>query len=341
MIQQPRIHTSIVNQGHTLHYCQFSGVSVFHEFVDRQIPRLSTPNRSVFKAFNRWVGTQIAASTTVFGEEVPDSVASLNTYSVFGKMHLLAQIRSKLQSKLHAFLYKTENHTVSTSQLEWNDKGVGSFSFAMASMGLFKSIPMATKDEEGLEAQVEKLKIALELTGIGSSVRKSYVHFGQHKGSRPALELYVTAGGNANIEGEALHYVGIACAELTTYMESKGIPIAIYVVLATFWNHQSIAGIICLKRFEASLDINQLLLLSSDPKYFRYRGCKALIALGDYMGLELPKGLGRHYTGMHQDIVATVTEGKGVSFGQSYSIEEAVKEVTLIKGLVVKDKSNS
>lgn len=340
-MQLPTIHTKTVHKEHVLYYCRFGGMRAFHDFVDSQLSKLSAINSTRLKEFNSWAASQIALGSEVFGKEVPDTIASLDARSVFTEMHLLDTIRPKIQSKLQTFLQHTNPHTMSTSNLQWNDRGIGVFSFAMASMGLFKRIPMAIGEEKGLQAQVEKLKIALQLTGIGSSVRKSYLNLAQKKGSHPALEVYVMAGANAKIEGEALYYVGIACAELTRYMESRGIPVAIYGVLATFWNDQIVAGIITLKYFEASLDVNQLLLFSSDPKYFRYRGCKALIALAEYMGRELPKGLGKHYSGMHQHIVDTITEGKGIAFGQTYSIEEAVKQLTRIARSIIKSNSGS
>jgi len=101
------------------------------------------------------------------------------------------------------------------------------------------------------------------------------------------------------------------------------------VLLGTAHSDQISMGIIKVKRFEDRLDKNQLLLLSSDPRYFRYRGFKALIALTNYFGLTIPTSLGRISEDMGKGFV-TAQQGKGFVFEQSYSLESAAKEVRTI-----------
>ena len=69
--------------------------------------------------------------------------------------------------------------------------------------------------------------------------------------------------------------------------------------------------------------------MSSDPRYFRFRGFKALIALSNHFGLTIPSGLGSLTESMGKEFV-TVLGGDGFVFEQSYSLESAAKEVTRI-----------
>jgi hypothetical protein len=326
----PRIHTKSSEEGYTIRYSLFDSVTSFHAFVDDQIPKLNQHNSKVFKGINDWVSWHIRANSKMYGFPIPNDVEELNNHKTFRGMDLLKKIQPKIQSKLDAFLNMGDSKTIAKPKLRFNDKGVGVFSFDMASIGLFHRIPIVGSKESPLEQTIGKLKIALQIGNVGSSAKKVFAHFEQKKGVYTALEVYVTAGGNAKIEGDALMYVGIACSELVDYMEARGIPVAINVVIATSFNTQIIAGIIRLKHFEDRLDKNQLLLLTSDPRYYRYRGFKALVSLGDYYGIDLPVGLGAYFEGMDQHIVDTITGSQGVSFGQSYSIEDAVKEIMRI-----------
>ncbi|WP_298546183.1 hypothetical protein [uncultured Aquimarina sp.] len=326
----PKIHTKTITNGYKIYYCFYHSVTAFHAFVDDRIPKLNQHNVKAFRGINDWVSGHIRANSKMYGFPIPRDVEELNNHKIFGGMHLLKKIQPKIKSKLHSFLNMGDSQTIAKPKLRFNDKGIGVFSFDMASIGLFRRIPMLGSKKSSLELTVEKLKIALQVGDVGSSAKKVFAHFEQKKGTFPALEVYITAGGNAKIEGDALMYVGVACSELVDYMEARGIPVAVNVVVATSFDSQIIAGIVRVKHFEDRLDKNQLLLLSSDPRYYRYRGFKALVSLGDYFGIDLPVGLGTYFEGMDQRIVDTITDGQGVSFGQSYSIEDAVKEVTSI-----------
>lgn len=326
----PRIHTKSSEEGYTINYAFYESVSSFHAFVDQHIPKLNQRNAKTFRGINDWVSLQIKANSNTYGFPLPKNVEELNNHKTFMGMHILEKIRPKIKSKLHSFLRMADSQTIVKPKLTFNDKGIGVFSFDRAALGLYRRIPIIESKESPLKQSIEKLKIALHVGNVGSSVKKVFAHFEQKKGTYPALELYLMGGGNAKIEGDALMYVGVACGELVDYMEARGIPVAINVVIATSFNKHIIAGIIRLKHFEDRLDKNQLLLLTSDPRYFRYRGFKALVSLGDYFGFDLPVGLGTHFEGMDQCIVNTITNSRGMSFGQSYSIEESVKEIISI-----------
>ncbi len=337
----PRIHTVASDEGYAITFSVFDSVLSFHAFVDNQIPNLSQHNFKTFKGINDWVSWHLRANSKMYGVPIPNNVEELNNHKIFRGMHLLSKIQPKIQSKLHSFLNRGDSKTIEKPKLTFNDKGIGIFSFDMASLGLFRRIPLANT-ESPLEQTIGKMKIALQFSDVKSSTKKVFAHFEQKKGTYPALEVYVTAGGNAKIEGDDLMYVGIACSELVDYMEARGIPVGINVVIATSFDTQIIAGIIRVKHFEDRLDKNQFLLLTSDPKYYRYRGFKALVSLGDYFGIDLPVGLGTNFEGMDRHIVDAITDGRGVSFGQSYSIEEATKEIINIIAVYkanLKDKS--
>jgi hypothetical protein len=69
--------------------------------------------------------------------------------------------------------------------------------------------------------------------------------------------------------------------------------------------------------------------MSSDPKYFRYRGFKSLVALCNYFELVIPDTLGAITENMGKDFVQQLNS-QGVVFEQSYSLEAASREVVSI-----------
>ena len=88
--------------------------------------------------------------------------------------------------------------------------------------------------------------------------------------SYPAMQLYIMAGANANVQGDQLLYVGLACAELVEFLELRGISVEVNVMIGTSFSNQVAMACVRVKRFQDKLDKNQLLLISSDPRYFRF-----------------------------------------------------------------------
>ena len=137
------------------------------------------------------------------------------------------------------------------------------------------------------------------------------------------------AGANAHVKGNDLLYVGLACAELVEFMELRGVSVEVNVMLGTSFNNQVTMGCVRVKRFQDKLDKNQLLLMSSDPRYFRFRGFKSLVAMSNYFGLTIPSGLGTISASMGTAFAKAINP-KGFVFEQSYSMDSAVKEVSQI-----------
>jgi len=124
-------------------------------------------------------------------------------------------------------------------------------------------------------------------------------------------------------------YVGLACGELVEFLEQRGIPVEVNIMLGSSNNKVVNMGIITVKRFQDRLDKNQLLLMCGDPRYFRFRGFKGIIALYNLFDLNVPQGLGRLTEEMGKDFVNSLDNNAFV-FEQSYSLDSAVKETIRI-----------
>ncbi len=112
-------------------------------------------------------------------------------------------------------------------------------------------------------------------------------------------------------------------------MELRGVPVEINVMLGSSYRGSVKVNVVRVKRFQDKLDVNQLLLMSSDSRYYRFRGFKALIAIADYFGLSIAADLGAVTPGMGKDFVAAMG-GDGFVFERSYSLDAAAGEVKRI-----------
>lgn len=321
-------HTATINN-RLYNYVLFDSVTRFHNFVDSEIRNLSTANRKVFTRINAETKSNLEHGSDWYGTPPPENITALDEHYQFLGMHLLKEIQPKIKKQLEQYLNHLATEVLPKPQIDYNDKGLGMFSFDKAALGLYQlpKIDIATS----LEKTTTQLSIALNRnkTKINTSIKKVYAHFKDKELGLPSLRLYLMAGANANIEGNQLLYVGLACAELVDFMEQRGVSVEVNVLLGTTFNDLANLGAIRIKRFQDKLDKNQLLLMSSDPRYFRYRGFKSLIALSNYFGTTIPTSLGSIQPNMGNDFVKG-TASDGFVFEQSYSLATAAKEVSRI-----------
>ncbi|WP_025663316.1 DUF7192 family protein [Aquimarina megaterium] len=314
----------------TTYYSFFDSVQVFNDFVDIQSASLNENNRGVLKRMNERITTSIRRGSTWYGSPSPKNVSELNTHRYFLGMELLRTIQPKIKDKLAEYIKLMDSQILSKPKVAYNDRGLGVFSFDRAAMGLYRLQPSASKNP--VENTISQLQIELDTSNKTTAVKSVFAYFKDRKSSYPALRLYLMAGGNARVEGDALLYVGLACAELVEFMEIRGVAVEVNALLGTSFNSSVAMSVIRIKRFQDRLDKNQLLLMTSDPRYFRYRGFKSLIALSDHFGLNIPDGLGSLKENMGKDFVKEITEKQDryAVFEQSYSIDAAINEVTQI-----------
>lgn len=330
-MSNPIIHTHSFER-RRFQYIQFGSPGDYHDFVKKQSQKLFTGNAETLSNIIENAKARIAQSSDWYGTPPPKTIKELEEHRYFEKMELLDVIAPKIQKELNRYTELVEDDLLKRPILSANSKGLGVFSFDRAMMGLYR-IPLA-KGASALETYTHGLKIELG-KDKATTVKNTHLYFENKSGSKPTLTLTVLSGANANIKGDALYYVGIAIALLTQYLESCHIAVAIDVLLGTSFGVHTIVSAIKVKRFEDPLDINQLLVLSSDPRYFRFQGFKGLIALSDYCGVNIPNGLGKiddRITGSYKQYVPNT-----LLFNQSYSIDRAVKEVSRILQEYVKN----
>lgn len=323
-----RLHKhSIERKEGRYNYLEFDSVSAFNAFVDSEINQLSKHNQKQWATIIKSTAQHLQQGTDWYGLPRPEDINALETHGSFMAMPLVAEIQPKIKAQLTQYLEHLKAAVLPKPKMAYNDRGLGVFSFDRAAMALFEQYAVNTSTR--LDTTLSQMQIELGHKHLQTSVKSVYAYFQDKQQSYPSLRLYLMAGANARVKGNDLLYVGLACAELVQFMELRGVSVEVNVLIGTSFNQQVIMGCIRVKRFQDHLDKNQLLLLSSDPRYFRYRGFKALIAMSNYFGLAIPSGLGTISARMGKAFVKAKDVNAFV-FEQSYSMASAVKEVSQI-----------
>lgn len=311
----------------TYRYIQFDNVFAFNEFIDHKAKKLSNHNESIWSAVKNRASERIEMKKDWYGSPIPNTIKELESHNSFLGMELLKEIQPQIKDKLSEYLQYLAQLELPKPKIAYNDRGLGVFSFDRASMGMFKihAINTATPIQEN----ISKLNIELGKKQLHTSVKSVYAYFKDKQNSYPSLQLYIMAGANAKVKGNNILFVGLACAELVAFMEQRGISVEVNVVIGSHFRGQTVLAKIRVKRFQDKLDTNQLLLMSSDPRYFRYRGFKTLIVLADYFGYKIPQNLGSLPKNLGNNFVDAVNKN-GFVFEQSYAMDKAVREVSTI-----------
>ena len=320
-------HHTINNGGIQYNYMLFDNVSAFNGFVDEETERLNYSNANTWKLEIIDAELRIQEGTEWYGTPSPNGVVDLENHTYFLGMHLIKKLQPKIQNQLAQYMEYLNSNVMPKPKLDYNDRSLGMFSFDRAAMGLYKlnNVNIGTP----LDRTTSQLKIELGRFDVNTKVKKVFAFFRDKNISLPSMRLYIMAGANGNIQGNEMLYVGLACSELVAFLEQRGVAVEVNVLIGTSFQKTVNMGVVKVKRFQDNLDKNQLLLMSSDPKYFRYRGFKSLIALSNRFGLTIPEGLGSIQPRMGKDFVPLMNE-QGFVFEQSYSLESAAKEVNRI-----------
>lgn len=326
MMNFPKKHSTLQAEKR-FNYLLFDSLIAFQGFVNHQLSQLRPKNAENLKDLQLGTQGQIAKQSDWYGLPVPKAMDELETHDQFLGMPLLEQLRPKIKKYLTPFLQYLDTQVMPKPKIAYNDRGIGMFSFDRAAMGLYhmSKINLSTP----LEQTASQINIELGRDALRTHIKKLYAYFENKATVYPAMSIYLVAGANAKVAGHDMLYVGLACAELVDFLEARGVPVEVQVLLGSAFNEQVAMAAIPVKRFEDNLNKNLLLLLSSDPRYFRYNGFKALIAMSNYWGMDIPKGLGRLEPDMGKQWIKTQDTMRFV-FEQSYSMESAAQEIIRI-----------
>lgn len=322
-MHNPKQHTIHTKNG-IYHYINFDSSTAMDEFILHQQNILSASNQNRLQYLNTRTKERIVAQSNWFGTPVPSSIIQLQNHKKFLGMHLVDTIRPKIEKALESYLKLLQFTPLPKPKMAYNDRSLGVFSFDRAAMGLYKTYPINLSS--AIDSAISQLHIASGLKSPRTAVKKVYAYFENVPMDKPLMELYILAGAPAKIKGDNILYVGIACSILVEYLQERGVAVKVNILYGSEDRKRVYFADMILKKADQPLDLNQLLLLSSDPRYFRFKGFEKLISIYDYFKATIPEHFGIMSQHMATDFVAQYNP-KAIVFEQSFSVEDAVKQV--------------
>ena len=250
-------------------------------------------------------------------------IKQLERHDTFLQMELVKEVYPKLQEQLYAWLRQGKFTThLPVKKLAYNDRKLGVFSFARAAMGLQKNFTIyTTPPVKRLQSQI---RLALGQAPWRTTVKATHAFFSSKPQNRPMFRFYLLAGGHAARSGQSLYYTGIGLAVLIDFLQAYQIATEVYVIHAAKVRTHIFAAITKVKAAEHPLDLNQLLLLGSDPRFFRYQGFLTLISVAQHYKLQIPESLGKFPSDLGHQILKELPQ-EGILFEQHYSLQATLQ----------------
>src|SRR5690606_4103745 len=119
-------------------YLLFDHVGALNEFVDTWSGELSDANNTTWRELLSDTQQDLEMGTDWYGTPQPKNVSELETHHVFAGMPLAEKLRPKIKDALARYLEHLSSQVMPKPKVDYNDRGLGMFSFDRAAIGLFR-----------------------------------------------------------------------------------------------------------------------------------------------------------------------------------------------------------
>jgi hypothetical protein len=213
---------------------------------------------------------------------------------------------------------------VKEKRVDYNARGLGVFSFDRAAMGLHK-------------VKLESGKVVARTNN-----KKVFAYFPKSNRPKPAVEIYLTAGGPARVDAKGLLYSALSGILVAEKLQKEGAKVKIHVLIGSKSGWEMCVAAIPVKDWSEQVDADLLALMTSDSGYYRHTGFRALIHIWDHFGKEVPDRLGEPVRpAIIDDLIKEKYPEKNILvFGGSHSESAVLKDLkeanTMIEKLIQK-----
>lgn len=333
---------------------EFRNLAEYSKWVDTKMQTLSELNKGHQARFNlQTLRSRIASDGSSWygeGTTAEELVAGITQYR---KPELIERLLGKVKEEIPAAM----SEQVQSRKMEFNDRGMGLFSFDRAAMGLYRikelhspslgktvdreecseSDGVFTLIEDGSEV-IERWELKPDgKPKIRTITKKVFAWFPKRSKEREAVEIYIGCGGNSNLNAEQMLYSGLGAIVFAEILAKAHIPTKITIAIGSSddgWETSCIS-LVPVKNYDETLDSNLLATLSSDPRFFRHEGFKGIVATYDQFGKECPWSLGScidRETLMKSIENSTYTKTAKLAanrfyFGGTYNEQDAIKQI--------------
>ncbi len=303
----------------------FENTLALRAFINPKDQELKASYQAVWNHTHESTLKNIRHHPQWYGTPIVTKLQELKEHAHFLQMELVSEVSKALTSKLQKWLiHEKLTANLAVKKLRYNDRALGVFSFARAAMGLQPAFQIA---KQPALAQLEsQTRLALGQSPWRTTVKTTHAFFSTRPQNRPLFRCYLLAGGHAARSGQELYYSGIGVAVLIAFLQRYQVATEVYVIHATKVGSQLLAASTKVKAATHELDVNQLLLLGSDPRFFRYQGFLTLIKIAEHFNITIPKSLGKFPSDLGTQLQAALPK-KGYLFEPQYSLQAIVKNL--------------
>lgn len=228
--------------------------------------------------------------------EAPTIPADLQERNMYQYHDLLARIESEVA---HDIEQQIPRGLLPKKKLLFTDRQVGVFSFDAAALGFYqrrqlyserhkRTVQFEEVHELGngrYELKADHSEVVLRpetkedgRPKISTTNKKVFGFFERKRGSKKALDLYITSAVPADWKGNKMAYNGLAAVILAKRASIAGVPVRINLVLGGegVKTRKDFGVIITVKQYDEALDVNAVSLMCADPAWIRFEGYKLL-----------------------------------------------------------------
>lgn len=335
---------------------KFDNLLEYRAWVDAQMGRLHDFNRD----FPSWFTVEgVQSNIRSVGEKwygkgvtAQEVVAGITQYK---DPALIERLMAKVQDAIPT----ATSDQVKVRRMDFNDRGMGLFSFDRAAMGLYRLTeffsPSLGRTVEREECEAVDGKWLLIADGsqvverleqhpdgrpkVRTSTKKVFAWFPKRNKEREAVEIYIGCGGNSNLSAEQMLYSGLGAIVFAQMLDKARIPTKVTMVVGSTPDSYETAylALIPVKKYDQQLDANLLATLSSDPRFYRHDGFRGVVSIYDHFGKECPSTLGSAMT--REGIVRCIEQltytkdaklaANRFYFGGTHTEHDAVTQVKL------------
>lgn len=331
----------------TVHAVQFGSRRIFDEWIKEQTPRLNSHNKAKMGEIQNSIRSNYKSDW--YGSPAAKSADEIFNHDKYLAMDTYKEIRQEMRKALSKAEKLSQISPVVKRKLQYNDMGLGVFVFDRAAM-MLRHQPTDDGLTRRIKRDINKMNIELgsqerlsDPTTIVSDVTKVYAYHPPSDQSRDVVKLYIISGGTANITGEQMIYTGIGATMISEYLVEAGYDVEINVIVESQNQKGVYSSFFKLKSTNTDININDTLLLTADPRWFRSKGFEAIISQYDFFSKNVPSSLGTQSSKtIWEAFLSKIDKDSGmpILLNPSYSKEAVIKEVNRVLSAVNKKQLN-
>lgn len=213
-------------------------------------------------------------ATNFYGAPAAKSFEELSNHNAFLGQKVYREQKQKIKNLLRKAEKLGQIQEIPNKKLKFNDLGLGVFCFPRAAVAL--------RNHKRPDGTIKKV----------SDVRDIYAYFPNSDDDRKTISLYQLVAHAAEIDSNQIIYNGIVTGVISEYLVENGYDVEVYAAYGAFYDNENCGSVVKIKSATDEININNLMLLVSDPRYYRTKGFLTIIESFSYFRKRIDSSMG-------------------------------------------------